>query len=73
MNSFFVCLCWDNVGRVLAHFFLQAYVASDFDTNSYGESWDSPCENSWVSVQNQWVPFKKKESEIENAWAVMYM
>ena len=61
MNSFFVCLCWDNVGRVLAHFFLQlAYVASDFDTNSYGESWDSSCENSRVPVQNQWVPFKKK-------------
>ena len=63
------------MGRVPAHFFLQlAYVASVFDTNSYGESWDSSCENSWVPVQNQWVPFKKKkEPEIENAWAVMYM
>ena len=33
-------------------------------TNSYGESWDSSCEKSWV-------PVKKKESEIENAWAFM--
>ena len=31
------------------------------------------CEKSWVPVQNQWVPVKKKknESKIENAWAFM--
>ena len=40
--------------------------------NSYGASWDSSCEKSWVTVQNQWVPVKKKkESQIENAWAFM--
>ena len=27
----------------------------DFVTNSYGESWDSSCEKSWVLVQNQWI------------------
>ena len=32
---------------------------SDFVRNSHGESWDSSCEKSWVSVQNQWVPVKK--------------
>ena len=40
----------------------------DFVTNSYGESWDSSCEKSWVPVHNQWVPVQKnKESQIENA------
>ena len=31
------------------------------------------CEKSWVPVQNQWVPVKKKknESKIENALAFM--
>ena len=33
------------------------------------------CEKSWVPVQNQWVPVKKKkkksESKIENAWSIM--
>ena len=29
---------------------------SDFATNSYGESYDSSCEKSWVPVHNQWVP-----------------
>ena len=32
---------------------------SGFVTNSYGESWDSSCENSWVPVHNQWVPVQK--------------
>ena len=46
--------------------------SSDFVINNYGESWDSFCEKSWVPVWNQWVPVKKKkESEIENAWAFM--
>ena len=45
--------------------------SSDFVTNSYGESWDSFCENSWVPVKNQRVPVKKHESVIENAWAFM--
>ena len=47
---------------------------SDFVTNSYGESWNSSaCETwSWVPVQNQWVPIKKKnDSKIENAWDFM--
>ena len=35
-------------------------VPSDFVTNSYGESLDSSCKKSWVPVQNQWVPVKKK-------------
>ena len=35
-------------------------LSSDFVTNSYGASWDSSCEKSWVPVQNQWVPVKKK-------------
>ena len=34
-------------------------ISSNFVTNSYGESWDSFCEKSWVPVQNQWVPVKK--------------
>ena len=29
---------------------------SDFDTNSYGESWDSFCKKLGVPVQNQQVP-----------------
>ena len=32
------------------------------------------CEKSWVPVQNQSVPVKKKkknESKIENAWSIM--
>ena len=35
-------------------------LSSDFVINSYGESWDSSCEKSWVPVQNQWIPVKKK-------------
>ena len=27
--------------------------SSDFVTNSYGESWDSFCEKSWVQIHNQ--------------------
>ena len=46
-------------------------LTSDFATSSYGESWDSSCEKSWVSVQNHWVPVKKKEFEIENIWDFM--
>ena len=34
---------------------------SDFVTNSYGESWDSSCEKSWVPGHNQWVPAEKKQ------------
>ena len=37
-------------------------LTSDFATSSYGESWDSSCEKSWVSVQNHWVPVKEKKS-----------
>ena len=37
-------------------------VSSDFVTNSYGESWDSSCEKSWVPVQNHWVPVQKSFS-----------
>ena len=32
---------------------LETYHNSDFVTNSYGESWDSSCEKSWVPVQKQ--------------------
>ena len=32
---------------------LKTYHNSDFVTNSYGESWDSSCEKSWVPVQKQ--------------------
>ena len=32
---------------------------SDFVTNSYGKSWDSSCEKSWVQVQNHWVLVQK--------------
>ena len=35
---------------------------SDFIANHYCESWDSSYEKSWVWVQNQWVPDKKKKS-----------
>ena len=34
---------------------------SDFVTNSYGESYDSSCENSWVPVNNQWIPLQSKD------------
>ena len=30
---------------------LKTYHNSDFVTNSYGESWDSSCEKSWVPVR----------------------
>ena len=43
----------------------------NFVTYGYGESWDSSCEKSRVPVQNQWDPVQKKESKIENAWAIM--
>ena len=43
------------------------YKYSDFVTNSYGESWDSSCEKSWVPVKKN----KKNKSEIENALAFM--
>ena len=33
----------------------------NFVTNSYGESWDSSCEKSWVPVHDQCVPVKKKQ------------
>ena len=36
---------------------------SDFLTNSYGESWDSSCEKSWVPVHNQCIPVKKKKTK----------
>ena len=42
------------------------YKYSDFVTNSYGESWDSSCQKSWVPVKK-----KSLESEIENALAFM--
>ena len=38
---------------------------SDFVTNSYGESWDSACEKSWVPVQNQRVPVKKTNLKLK--------
>ena len=47
---------------------------SDFVTNSYGESWDSSCEKSWVpAVITSESHFKKTRSpiKIENAWAFM--
>ena len=31
---------------------LETLKYGDFVTNSYGESWDSSCERSWVPVQN---------------------
>ena len=34
-------------------------MTSDFVRNSYGESWDSSCEKSWVPVQNHWDSVKK--------------
>ena len=34
---------------------------SDFVTNSYGESYDSSCENSRVPVNNQWIPLQSKD------------
>ena len=33
--------------------------------NSYGASWDSSCEKSWVTVQNQSVPVKKKSPKLK--------
>ena len=36
-------------------------LSSDFVANSYSKSWDSSCEQSWVPVQNQCVPVKKKK------------
>ena len=40
---------------------LKTFHNSDFVTNSYGESWDSSCEKSWVPVQKQQlqVPVQK--------------
>ena len=35
-------------------FQLETLEYGDFVTNSYGESWDSSCERSWVPVQNDW-------------------
>ena len=36
------------------------WTCTDFVTNSYGESWDSSCDKSWVPLQNCWVSVKKK-------------
>ena len=36
--------------------------SSDFVTNSYGESWDSFCEKSWVQVHES--QFKKTRSSV---------
>ena len=37
-------------------------IFSDFNTNSYGESWDSRCEEFWVPVHNhQWVRVQKNK------------
>ena len=36
--------------------------SSDFVTNSFGESWDSSCEKSWVPVRNHWVAVQKTVS-----------
>ena len=41
---------------------------SNFVTNSYGESWVSSCEKSWISPEPMSLNLKKNESEIENAW-----
>ena len=35
---------------------------SDFVRNSYGESWDSSCEKTWVPVQNHWDSVPKTTS-----------
>ena len=42
------------VGRTVGQKF-ESRRGSDYVTNSYGESWDSSCEKSWVPVHNQWV------------------
>ena len=34
----------------------------DFVRSSYGESWDSSCEKSWIPVQNHWAPVQKTTS-----------
>ena len=49
------------------------YLCSDFVTNSYGKSWDSSCEKSWVPVQNQCVSVQKNESKIEIAWVFTFV
>ena len=36
---------------------LETLKYGDFVSNSYGESWDSSCERSWVPVQNHWKKF----------------
>ena len=43
---------------------LETYHNSDFVTDSYGKSWDSSCERSWVPEQEQQlqVPVQKNES-----------
>ena len=43
-------------------------LTSDFITSTYGESWDSSCEKSWVPVQKK----KKKESKIENVGTLLF-
>ena len=47
------------------HYNFALIFISDFVTNNYGESWDSCCEQSWVSVQNQWVPWKKTSPKLK--------
>ena len=54
-----VC-CYGNWPVNIPCCFLGMY--RNFVTNSYGESWDSSCEKSWISVLNQWVPVKNKTS-----------
>ena len=55
-------------------------INSDFVTNSYGESWDSVCEKSWVPVwlwtgtqfvKNHESQSTTSESHLKNAWAFM--
>ena len=35
-------------------------MTSDFVRNSYGESWNSSCEKTWVPVQKHWDSKLKK-------------
>ena len=49
----------------IVYFYTVIYSNSDIVTNSYGESWDSSCEKSWVPVHltNEFQLVNKKNKD----------
>lgn len=52
------------VGRTVGQIF-ESRRGSDYVTNTYGQSWNSPFEKSRVPGHNQWVPVQKRSPELK--------